>query len=130
MFFDQIIIDYIVAETNRYADCCIENSLLKCRSRMKNWQPVTSYEIYVVLGLIMVMGVEERPTLKPYFSRDAFIETDISTDYDTDRYELIMKFLHFVGNSTVDMYTGGKEIFKIHLLLEIKKSNFFHIFRN
>jgi hypothetical protein len=76
---------------------------------MRRWQPVTSGKLYVVSGLIMLMGIVQKPTLKSYFSRDAVIETPILPQTMThDRSELIMKFLHFVDNSAVDTYTGLK----------------------
>jgi hypothetical protein len=49
------------------------------------------------------MDIVQKPTLKLYFSRDAFIETPIFPQALThDRFELIMKFLHFVENNTVE----------------------------
>jgi hypothetical protein len=70
---------------------------------MRKWQPVTSDEIYVVLGLIMLMGIVQKCTLKPYSSRDAFVETLIFPQTMThDRFELIVEFLHFVDNNTLD----------------------------
>jgi hypothetical protein len=71
LFFDQHVIDNIVSETNRYAEYCIQSTVLKPRSRMRSWQPVTSDELYVVPGLIMLMGIVQKPTLIYYFSRDA-----------------------------------------------------------
>jgi hypothetical protein len=85
--------------------------------------PVTSDKIYVILGLIMLMGIVQKPTQKPYFSRVAFVETPIFPQTMThDRFELIMKFLHFVDNSTVNISTGTKNIIKIHPLLKIRKT--------
>jgi hypothetical protein len=57
MFLDQNVIDHIVAETNRYST---ENSMLKCRLHIWSWQPVTSDGVYMVFGLIMTMGTEEK----------------------------------------------------------------------
>jgi hypothetical protein len=47
--------------------------VLEPRSGMKSWQPVTSDEIYVVLGLIMPLGLVQKPTQKSCFSRDACV---------------------------------------------------------
>jgi hypothetical protein len=96
LVFDQHIIDHTVAKTNRYTEYCTQSTVLKHRSHMRSWQPVTSDEIYVVLGIIMLMGIVQKPMLKSYFSRNAFVETLVFPQTMThDRYELIMKFLHF-----------------------------------
>ena len=44
---------------------------------MSSWQPVTGDEMYVTVGLIVPMGILQKPTLKSYFSRDVFVETPI-----------------------------------------------------
>ena len=119
LFFDEDIINTIVTETNRYAEQYIESCTLKPRSRVRNWEPVTGDEIYVVLGLLMLMGIIQKPTLKSYFSRDAFLESPIFPQtMKQDQFELIMKFIHFVDNTTADSYTGPSKLFKIHNFLE------------
>jgi len=58
---------------------------------------VTRNEIYVVVGLKMLIGVVQKPTLKSCFSRDAFVKTPTFPQTMTQgRYELIMKCLHFL----------------------------------
>jgi hypothetical protein len=54
----------------------------------------------------------QKPTLKSYFSRDAFIETLIFPQAVTwDKLEVIMKCLCFIDNNTVDTYRGAKKIY-------------------
>lgn len=68
-----------------------------------------SDEIYVFLGLIMLISIVQKVTVKYYFSRDAFVETPIFPQAMThNRFELIMKFLCFIDNNTLDTYTGTK----------------------
>jgi hypothetical protein len=62
-FFDEDIIHKFVTETNRYAEQ-FKNSrgnIFSRRSRVNEWQPVTSEEIYVVLALFMLMGIVQKP---------------------------------------------------------------------
>ena len=67
---------------------------------------MTRNEIYVVIGLKMLIGMVQKPTLKSCFSGDTFVETPIFPQIMTQgRYELIMKCLHFV-NSTVHTYAS------------------------
>jgi uncharacterized membrane protein len=37
---------------------------------MRDWEPVSEDEIYVVLALFMLMGIVQKPTLQPYFSKN------------------------------------------------------------
>jgi hypothetical protein len=40
---------------------------------MNNWRYVTRDDLYVVSGLLMLMGIIEKPTKKSYFSNDPFL---------------------------------------------------------
>jgi hypothetical protein len=61
LFFDAEIIDCIVNETNSYAEQKTRSTTWKPRSRVKSWTPVGSEEIFVYLGLIMLMGIVQKP---------------------------------------------------------------------
>jgi hypothetical protein len=88
---------------------------------MRRWQPVKKVMTYVVLGLIMLMGIMQKPTLKSYFSCDAFTEIPILPQTMTQgRFDLIKKILYFVDNNTVSTYTGTKKKFKNLCLLSLE----------
>ena len=73
---------------------------------------------YVVLGLILLMGMVQKPTLKFCFYRDAFVETPIFPQTMKHRkFELNTRFLHFSDKTTADGDIQAKKIFKIHSLL-------------
>jgi hypothetical protein len=92
---------------------------------MRTWQPVTSDELYVVLHLIMLMGIMQKPILKSYFSRDPFVETPVFPHTMTrNTFKLITKFLHFVDNNILDTYTGTKKNFQNSSPPENAKKNF------
>jgi hypothetical protein len=115
LFFGKHIYDHTVAETNRYAAYYTQSTVLKPRSHMRSWQPVTSDEIYVVLRLMMLMGIVQKSALKSYFSRDAVLETPIFPQTIIHhRFELTMKFLHSVDNNTLDTHTGIKKFLKFN----------------
>jgi hypothetical protein len=100
----------IVEETNNYADQKIQSTMWKPRSRVKSWTPVNNDEIYVCLGIIMLMGIIQKPTLKSSFSKNPILETPIfGRTMTQDRFELITEFFHFVYNATQDSYTGPKK---------------------
>jgi hypothetical protein len=68
LFFDGQIIQHIVIETNRYAEQYIiqRGNLFTFRSPVRSWVPVTENEIYVLLGLFLLMGMVQKPTMRSY----------------------------------------------------------------
>jgi hypothetical protein len=64
LFFDDEMLEMIVAETSRYAEQKIISQSWKPRSRVNSWVPVDKNEIYVYLGLIMLMGIVQNPSIK------------------------------------------------------------------
>ncbi|XP_023724900.1 piggyBac transposable element-derived protein 4-like [Cryptotermes secundus] len=57
LFFNKELIETTVAETNRYAEQFLRGCEPSVKSHSKAWKPVTEGEIYVVLGLFMLMGI-------------------------------------------------------------------------
>jgi hypothetical protein len=68
LFFNKEIIHNIVKETNRYVEQFLRGHELSVSLPARAWKPVTDGEIYVVLGLFMLMGIVQKPTLRSYFS--------------------------------------------------------------
>jgi hypothetical protein len=65
----------IVEETNKYADKKIQSTTWKPRSREKS-TPVDNKEFYF-LGMIMLIGTIQKPTLKSDFSKNSILDTPI-----------------------------------------------------
>jgi hypothetical protein len=64
MYFTDELVDIIVRETNTYAEQKIRvRSLISFRLRMRDWKPVTTDKMYVVIALFMLMGIIQKPTL-------------------------------------------------------------------
>jgi hypothetical protein len=74
---------------------------------------VTEGEIYVVLGLFMLMGIGQKPTLPSYFTTKRVISTPGFRDITRDRFELVCKFLHFIDSETISTFEGPQKLFKI-----------------
>ena len=120
LFFDKEIIHLIVLETNRYAQQYqnARGNLFSFRSPVRGWTPVTSNEIYTVLGLFLLMGIVQKPTVRSYFSKKKIISTpSFSEVISRERFELICKFLHFVDNESFVTYQGPSKLFKIFPVL-------------
>jgi hypothetical protein len=62
--------------------------------------PVTGDEIYVAPGLMMLMGIVQKPTLKNYSGRDAFLESpSFLQSVSQNQFELIIKYKHATNKS-------------------------------
>jgi hypothetical protein len=77
------------------------------------WKPVTEGEIYIVLGLFMLMGIIQKPTFRSHFTTKRVISTlgwDIITQ---ERLEIICTFFNFADNETVSNFEGPEKFFKM-----------------
>ncbi|KAG8237378.1 hypothetical protein J437_LFUL013013 [Ladona fulva] len=79
LFFDDDLIKIIVTETNRYAEQFLaheKETILSLKNlQFHKWVPTTLNEIRVYLGLLMLMGIIQKPSLRMYFSRQHILET-------------------------------------------------------
>jgi hypothetical protein len=125
LFFSKELIDTIVKETNRYAEQFLRGCEPSARSPAKAWKPVTEGDIYVVLGVFMLMGIIQKPTLRSYFTTKRVISTPGFTDVITrDRLELICRFLHFTNNETISTFEGPEKLFKISPIISHLNNKF------
>ena len=91
LFFDKDIIDLIVRETNRYAEQYMNarGNLFTFRSPFHKWTPVTTDEIYRILGQFLLMGIIQKSTVKSYFSKRGIMSTPGFSDViSRERYEI------------------------------------------
>jgi len=117
LFFDKEIIQQIAIETNRYAEQYknARGNLFSIRSLVRSWTPVTESEIYAVLGLFLLMGIVQKPSVRSYFFKSRVISTPVFADViSRQRFELICKFLHFIDIEGLPTYQGPLRLFKIY----------------
>jgi hypothetical protein len=96
--FDISLVQLIVDERNRYAQQEISKIArpLSFHSRIRKWEDVTLDEMYVVLAIIMLAGIAQRPTVRSYYSKNRLLFTPFYAEtIPLDRFESIMRFLHF-----------------------------------
>lgn len=104
LFFDENIMKMIVTETNRYADQ--DKSSKSTFSRSKRWTPITVEELWMFVALLILQSVVHKPVQRWYWTNNKTIETPIFSDVMTSaRFELIIKYLHFLNNETFDPAT-------------------------
>lgn len=116
LFFNDDFINYLVTETNTFAEQFIRDNNLKRRSRIHEWQPTDNKEIRQFFGLTILMGIIQKPNIQMYWSNDPLYSTPVFKQVmKRDRYLLILKFLHFNDNDNMPDRTEPKpdRLFKI-----------------
>uniref|UniRef100_A0A1S4LVC0 PiggyBac transposable element-derived protein domain-containing protein n=2 Tax=Ixodes scapularis TaxID=6945 RepID=A0A1S4LVC0_IXOSC len=69
------------------------------RSRERDWIPTTKEEIKLLLGVWILQGIVQKPTLNSYFTQQPLLETPIFYQLFTEkRFCLLLKYLHFADN--------------------------------
>ena len=126
LFFADELIELIVRETNTYAQQKIgAKGVLSFRSRMREWKPVTKDELFVILGLFMLMRIVQKPTLRSYFFKNSILSTPIfGKVISMDRFESICNFMHFNNNDNISSYVGPARLFKIFPVLSYLNKKF------
>ena len=96
LFFTSDIKDFIVAETIRYASCCMGDE------RYEKWERVSAEDLNAYFGIMMIMGLTKLPALSDYWHEDPLIHCSIIADcMSRDHFFEIHRYLHFVDNSTI-----------------------------
>ena len=114
LIFTDTIVDHIVRETNRYA------CLIMGESKYEKWERVTSDDILAYFGIMVIMGLVDRPSLHDYWKRDPlFYCPPIAERMARDRFLEIHRYLHFVDNSTI---TPPGELSHCHWSLSLSLS--------
>ncbi|CAG4992906.1 unnamed protein product [Colias eurytheme] len=108
------IFESIAIQTNLFAEQAGQSS--KPSSRSHSWKPTTINEIKQVFGLILYMGLVKLPKIADYWSTNQiFGQKFPGTVMSRNRFELILKNLHYVNNETADK---SDRIYKIRPLIE------------
>ena len=69
------------------------------------WDPVTEDEILAFLGLCIPMGINKLPALRDYWKKDpTYYYSPVASRISRDRYTDILRYLHFVDNSTASSH--------------------------
>jgi len=115
------IIDLVVKQTNTYADQYIASHPIKPHSSVQNWVKTDREEIFTFLGLCILMGIAYKPRIPMYWSTDAIFHSDIfSTVMSRDRFLLLLRFLHFADNTTVNASDPNRDkLWKLRQFTEL-----------
>lgn len=105
IFLTEEFLEFLCIETNRYAEQFLRDipRPVKQFSRFEAWTPVDVKEMKKFLGLIILTGIVKKPTLDMYWSSRSILSTPIfGATMPRNRFQLILKFLHFNNNEEVN----------------------------
>lgn len=120
-FFDRELLGKIAENTNLYAEQerAKRGFIFKRFSREWNWVPVTVEELYIVLGMMLLMGIVQKPSLRAYYSKNPLLDSPIfPATMSLERLEQILKYLHFCDSTKLSTFIGPKKLFKIFYVIE------------
>lgn len=133
LFLTRDIVEHIVDQTNLYAaQNLLSDNDVGPQARAHSWNPVTVDEMLKFLALIGWMGLVKLPAIKDYWRVHKLYGIPLArTVMPRNRFELILKYIHFSDNTEADtedrlckirvvldkfienykkMYTPGKDI--------------------
>ncbi|VDI38394.1 Hypothetical predicted protein [Mytilus galloprovincialis] len=100
---DNNVVDLLVKETNRYAEDRKAVGNLKPRSRLHMWRPVNNEEMKAFLGLLLLMGIIQKPTLASYWETQDKLWLRRTPSFRSvmtrDRFLAILSNLHINNNN-------------------------------
>lgn len=106
LFFTDQLLNMFVRETNRYAQQSMSNQNISRKSRLHAWVPVTKDEMQTFIVVIFNMGLNIKPTIKSYWSKnDSQYIPWFGKMFPRSRFENILTFFHMVDNSKLPKVT-------------------------
>lgn len=121
MFADDGLFDEIVQQTNLYAEQCIGTDEPSDHSRLKSWIPTNQTEIKRFFGIIMWMGLVPLASIDRYWSTNKLYKNDISKVMPRNRFEILLRMLHFGDNETADK---SNKLYKVQGILDKLQAKF------
>lgn len=116
LFLTNDIIVLMVEQTNLFATQYLLTEDTSSQSRSHLWTPVTANEMIKFLALIGWMGLVKLPAIRDYWRVHKLYGIPLArTVMPRNRFELILKFLHFSDNLTADT---NDRLYKIKEVLE------------
>ena len=114
-FFTEELLEAIVHETNRYA---AQYLAANQPGNTPEWR-TNAEELKAYLGFMVLMGINELPEIRDYWSKDPCLHySPIASRITQNRFEEISRYLHFVGKDTLPA-TGEVGYHRLQKILPI-----------
>jgi hypothetical protein len=114
-FLNKDLMCKIVEETNKFYSFSVSREQPKEASRLHKWVDINISEMYLFIGLSMLMTRNKHLTIEEFWSTDPLLKSSIfGKSMPRNRYELILQMLHF-SDSTI---TVNDRLNKIKLVVD------------
>ncbi|XP_022197351.1 piggyBac transposable element-derived protein 4-like [Nilaparvata lugens] len=121
-FIDDEVVELVVCETNRNAKTFLEKTLLSHSARAKAWKETTNEEVLKFFGIVLYMGLVPYPYIPDYWSSNPlYKDNPVSKTMSRNRFQLLLRFIHFENNETADK---TDRIYKVRKLLDMLQAKF------
>lgn len=119
LFITEEIFEDIAEQTNIYATQILSQ---KRSSRLNQWIPTNKFEIKKLFGLLIWMGLVKLPEISLYWSKNpVFAQSVPKLVMSRNRFELLLRMLHFVNNETANI---EDRLYKIAPIIQKLKENY------
>ena len=121
LFFTIDLLEYIVQESNRYAQQCMQPNVFE------EWQQITVPELQAFFGFMILMGLVELPALSDYWKKDhVYHYSPIADRISRTRFQEINRYLHFANNANLTAPGSAEynKLGKIQPIIDVLNSNF------
>ena len=99
-FFSNSLVNLMVEQTNLYAQQFVAQNPGSVLARPGGWTPVSAAEMRTFWGLVLHMGLVQKPSVRQYWSGDVLYQTPLYSMVMTrPRFEAIRKCLHYSDNA-------------------------------
>jgi hypothetical protein len=118
LFFNSVLINEILDNTNSYADWCFAAG-----QTAVNWKPVDIIEMKAFLGMCIIFGLVPVKCYKTYWNNDPFLgNVGIKSVMTRSRYEQINRFFHVSDRSKEVQNVADPAYDKLYKLRNVIKS--------
>ena len=121
-FFDEIVFEHIVNETNLFAKQFFDENVesLPQHSRAHQWYDTCIDEMKTFVALLILLGVDSKARSCIYFTkRESVCSPFYSKVMSGRRFELLQRFMHFADNTSINNESPGRKLAKIQPLLDV-----------
>ena len=128
LFLTDDVFDMVISQTNLFAAQTM-GAPRRSRSRIYSWRDVDGPELRVFLGLLFLMGVNQRPQVAMYWQRDNLVDASVFRKaMSRNCWQLILACLHFADNSLQPQGEDADPLYKVRPLLDQLKGRFQQVY--
>lgn len=127
LLFDDQLMDIIVSETNNFFEFSGRTDSAVPFSPSRRWKDTNTTEMYVFLALTLLMTKVTQDNIRDHWDEHSLTYIAVFGKYmSCDRYQLLMRYLHFSDNANVDQ---NDSMYKIRRVFDNLTTKFKDIYK-